>query len=83
MQKSTSIIGKNLTCTNIVLIKSSENVCLKVNKEGYLTTVMTVPVRAILLPRKLPGRFYKLDFIGLLCLRRLIPCANNATNAKG
>ena len=31
-----------------------KNVCLKVNKEGYSTTAMTMPVGAILLPRKLP-----------------------------
>ena len=37
-------------------------------------------MEAILLPRKLPGRYYSLDFIGLPFSRMLISCAENATN---
>ena len=50
--------------------------------KGYSATAMRMHVEAILLPRKLLRRYYSPDFIGLPFSRMLIPCVENATNAK-
>ena len=52
-------------------------------QQESLVTAMRMPVEATLLPKKLLGRCSSLDFIGPLFSRMPIPCARNATNAKG
>ena len=49
----------------------------------YSTTTMRMHVEAISPPRKLLGRCCSLGFIDPLFPRMPIPCAGNATNAKG
>ena len=41
----------------------------------HSVTTMRMHVEAILLPKKLPGRYYSSDFIGLPFSKILIPCA--------
>ena len=55
----------------------------EVEQQGIISPTVRMHVEAILLPRKLPERCCSLDSTGTLFSRMHIPCAGNATNAKG